>query len=141
MKIKKTRLDTLLVERGLAKTRERAKSLIMAGVVFSNSERLDKPGMQIDPSIGIEVKGPDHPYVSRGGVKLEGALDNFAIKVEGKKALDVGASTGGFTDCLLQRGALKVTALDVGRGQMDWKLRGDPARGAYGKIQRAKYYA
>lgn len=120
------RLDALLVERGLAKSRERAKSLIMAGKVLSGGERLNKAGTMVDPLIPLEVKGSDHPYVSRGGVKLEAVLDRFSINVDGKKVLDIGASTGGFTDCMLKRGAKSVTALDVGKGQIDWKLRSDP---------------
>jgi len=122
----KKRLDVLLVELGLAESRERAKSLVMSGLVYAGDRRLEKAGMMVDASEHILVKGKDHPYVSRGGLKLEAALDGFGIDVAGKKALDVGASTGGFTDCFLQRGARCVTALDVGKGQMDWKLRSDP---------------
>ncbi len=124
--MKKKRLDLILLERGLVKNRQRAKSLIMAGAVFSEGKRLDKAGMAVDPATNIEIKMADHPYVSRGGVKLEAVLDRFAIEVEGRKILDIGASTGGFTDCLLRRGASGVTALDVGKGQIDWKLRNDP---------------
>jgi len=122
----KKRVDVLLVERGLAESRERAKSLIMAGLVYGGGNRLDKPGALVDGSMEIALKGRDHPYVSRGGVKLEGLLDKFDIDVTGKTALDIGASTGGFTDCLLKRGAASVTAVDVGKGQIDWKLRNDP---------------
>jgi len=122
----KTRLDIALVERGLAETRAAAQRLIMAGLVFSNDRRLDKAGQGIAADIPIEVRGQPHPYVSRGGLKLEKALDYFAIPVEGRIALDVGASTGGFTDCLLQRGAAKVYAIDVGTNQLAWKLRSDP---------------
>lgn len=121
----KKRLDVLLVENGFAESRDRAKSLIIAGRVFGGGKRLDKPGIATDPELPIEVKGKDHPYVSRGGVKLAHALDRLGINVNGKKALDVGASTGGFTDCLLQRGAVSVTALDVGKGQINWRLRND----------------
>jgi 23S rRNA (cytidine1920-2'-O)/16S rRNA (cytidine1409-2'-O)-methyltransferase len=122
----KTRLDVALVERGLAETRAAAQRLIMAGLVFSNERRLDKAGTGIADDLPIEVRGQPHPYVSRGGLKLEKALDHFAIPVEGRIALDVGASTGGFTDCLLQRGAAKVYAVDVGTNQLAWKLRSDP---------------
>lgn len=122
----KTRLDVTLVERGLAETRAAAQRLVMAGLVFSNDKRLDKAGHGIDSDTPIEVRGQPHPYVSRGGLKLERALDHFAIPVEGRVALDVGASTGGFTDCLLQRGAAKVYAVDVGTNQLAWKLRQDP---------------
>lgn len=114
------------MERNLAESRERAKSLIMAGLVYGGGNKLDKPGAMVDESMEIKLKGKDHPYVSRGGVKLEGALDSFDIDVSGKTALDIGASTGGFSDCLLQRGAASVTAVDVGKGQIDWKLRNDP---------------
>ena len=122
----KKRVDVLLVERGLAESRERAKSLIMAGLVYGGGNKLDKPGAMVDCSMEIALKGRDHPYVSRGGVKLEGLLDRFDIDITGKTALDIGASTGGFTDCLLKRGAASVTAVDVGKGQIDWKLRNDP---------------
>src|SRR5476649_1394651 len=122
----KTRLDVALVERGLADTRATAQRLVMAGLVFSNERRLDKAGHGVDPDTPIDVRGQPHPYVSRGGLKLEKALDHFAIPVDGRIALDVGASTGGFTDCLLQRGAAKVYAVDVGTNQLAWKLRSDP---------------
>jgi 23S rRNA (cytidine1920-2'-O)/16S rRNA (cytidine1409-2'-O)-methyltransferase len=122
----KTRLDVALVERGLAETRAAAQRLVMAGLVFSNDRRLDKAGHGIEADTPIEVRGQPHPYVSRGGLKLEKALDHFAIPVAGRVALDVGASTGGFTDCLLQRGAAKVYAVDVGTNQLAWKLRSDP---------------
>jgi len=121
----KTRLDIALVERGLAETRAAAQRLIMAGLVFSNDKRLDKAGQAIAADVPIELRGQPHPYVSRGGLKLEKALDHFAIPVEGRIALDVGSSTGGFTDCLLQRGAAKVYAVDVGTNQLAWKLRSD----------------
>lgn len=122
----KTRLDVALVERGLAETRAAAQRLIMAGLVFSGEKRLDKAGQGVGSATAIEVRGQPHPYVSRGGLKLEKALDHFAIPVKGRIALDVGASTGGFTDCLLQRGAAKVYAVDVGTNQLAWKLRQDP---------------
>jgi 23S rRNA (cytidine1920-2'-O)/16S rRNA (cytidine1409-2'-O)-methyltransferase len=122
----KTRLDVALVERGLAETRAAAQRLVMAGLVFSNDRRLDKAGQSVADEMPLEVRGQPHPYVSRGGLKLESALDRFAIPVEGRIALDVGASTGGFTDCLLQRGAAKVYAVDVGTNQLAWKLRRDP---------------
>ena len=122
----KTRLDLALVERGFAGTRAAAQRLVMAGLVFSGERRLDKPGHTIAEDAPIEVRGQPHPYVSRGGVKLEKALEHFAIPVTGRVALDVGASTGGFTDCLLQRGAVKVYAIDVGTNQLAWKLRRDP---------------
>jgi 23S rRNA (cytidine1920-2'-O)/16S rRNA (cytidine1409-2'-O)-methyltransferase len=122
----KTRLDVALVERGLAETRAAAQRLVMAGLVFSAEQRLDKPGHAIADDMPIEVRGQPHPYVSRGGLKLATALDHFAIPVRDRIALDVGASTGGFTDCLLQRGAAKVYAVDVGTNQLAWKLRTDP---------------
>lgn len=122
----KKRLDLILVERGLAPTRAKAQSMILAGLVYAGTQRLDKAGAPYDESLPVEVRGREHPYVSRGGVKLAAALVEFAVGPEGKTALDVGASTGGFTDCLLQGGAKSVVALDVGKGQMDWKLRSDP---------------
>ncbi|MDI6616344.1 MAG: TlyA family RNA methyltransferase, partial [Syntrophaceae bacterium] len=121
----KTRLDRLMVDRGLAPTREKAKALIMAGVVVVGEERIDKAGALVRPDAGIRIKGEGNSYVSRGGLKLEGALMSFGIDVTGMAALDIGASTWGFTDCLLQRGARKVYAIDVGYGQIDWKLRTD----------------
>lgn len=122
----KKRLDQLLVERGLAESRAKAQAAIMAGLVFSGAKRLDKPGTPIAEDIAIEVKGQPHPWVSRGGVKLAHALDEFAIDVSGKAAIDLGASTGGFTDVLLTKGAAKIYAVDVGQGQLAWKLRTDP---------------
>src|SRR5436190_15767317 len=122
----KTRLDVALVERGLAETRAAAQRMIMAGLVFSNDKRLDKAGQAIAADTELEVRGQPHPYVSRGGLKLEKALDHFAIPVAGRIALDVGSSTGGFTDVLLSRGAAKVYAVDVGTNQLAWKLRQDP---------------
>ncbi|MGQ0581627.1 MAG: TlyA family RNA methyltransferase [Reyranella sp.] len=121
----KTRLDVALVERGLAETRAAAQRLVMAGLVFSGERRLDKAGQGVGPDTALEVRGQPHPYVSRGGLKLEKALDHFAIPVAGRLALDVGSSTGGFTDCLLQRGVAKVYAVDVGTNQLAWKLRSD----------------
>jgi 23S rRNA (cytidine1920-2'-O)/16S rRNA (cytidine1409-2'-O)-methyltransferase len=125
MKIKKERLDVLLVERGLAETREKAKRTIMAGLVYSNENRLDKPGEKVNSDIPLTVKGNVLPYVSRGGLKLEKALKVFDLDVEGKTLLDIGASTGGFTDCALQNGAEMSYALDVGYNQLAWKLRQD----------------
>jgi 23S rRNA (cytidine1920-2'-O)/16S rRNA (cytidine1409-2'-O)-methyltransferase len=122
----KLRLDVALVERGLAETRAAAQRLVMAGLVFSGERRLDKAGQPVAEETPLAVRGQPHPYVSRGGLKLERALDHFAIPVTGRIALDVGASTGGFTDCLLQRGAAKVYAVDVGTNQLAWKLRTDP---------------
>jgi 23S rRNA (cytidine1920-2'-O)/16S rRNA (cytidine1409-2'-O)-methyltransferase len=122
----KTRLDVALVERGLAETRAAAQRLVMAGLVYSGDRKLEKAGQGVAPGLPLEVRGQPHPYVSRGGLKLEKALDHFAIPVQGRIALDVGSSTGGFTDCLLQRGAAKVYAVDVGTNQLAWKLRSDP---------------
>ena len=122
----KTRLDRILVDRGLVASRERARALILAGVVLVNEEPVDKAGALIAEGAAVRIRGEDHPYVSRGGVKLKGAIDAFGIGVKGCSALDVGASTGGFTDCLLQEGARKVYAVDVGYGQIAWKLRNDP---------------
>jgi len=120
------RLDLLLVQRGLVESREKAKAVIMAGLVEVDRRLLDKPGHLLPPSAAITLKEPFPPYVSRGGLKLEAALDQFAVDVKGKVLLDVGASTGGFTDCLLQRGAERVIAADVGYGQLHWKIRQDP---------------
>ncbi len=122
---RKERLDIVVTERGLFKSRSRAKRAIMAGLVFVNGQREDKAGTQIDPEADIEFKGDKNPYVSRGGFKLEKALKVFAVDPRGKEAIDIGASTGGFTDCLLQHGAKKVYAIDVGYGQLAWKLRQD----------------
>ncbi len=121
----KPRLDQLLVDRGLAESRARAQALVIAGRVFSGARRLDKPGTKLAVDTALEVRGRDHPWVSRGGVKLAHALDHFAIDPAGLVALDVGASTGGFTDVLLAGGAARVYAVDVGRGQLAWKLRQD----------------
>jgi 23S rRNA (cytidine1920-2'-O)/16S rRNA (cytidine1409-2'-O)-methyltransferase len=121
-----TRLDTLLVERGLAASRERARAMILAGSVRVNGQPAAKAGMPVRLDADVTITAPDHPYVGRGGLKLAHALDLFGIEVAGRMALDIGASTGGFTDVLLQRGAARVVALDVGHGQLDWKLRKDP---------------
>jgi len=120
------RLDQLLVERGLAETRSRAQALVMAGEVWSGDKRLDKAGQRVADDAPLEVKARDHPYVSRGGLKLDHGLNHFKIDAKDKIALDIGASTGGFTDVLLLRGAKKVYAVDVGHGQLAWKLRQDP---------------
>lgn len=120
------RLDTLLVERGLAASRERARALILAGEVRVNGQPVAKAGTTVAADADVTLTTKDHPYVSRGGLKLAHALDTFGIPVEGALAIDIGASTGGFTDVLLQRGATHVLALDVGHGQLDWKLRNDP---------------
>ena len=122
----KTRLDLLLVQRGLVESREKAKRMIMAGLVEVNGHISDKPGHLIPISSDISLEKPSLPYVSRGGLKLEAALDRFPVEVKGKVLMDVGASTGGFTDCLLQRGVEKVIAVDVGYGQLHWKIRQDP---------------
>ncbi|MDY0405619.1 TlyA family RNA methyltransferase [Virgibacillus sp. 179-BFC.A HS] len=122
----KKRLDVLLVERDLIETREKAKRHIMAGLVFSNELRLDKPGMKVDETIPLTVKGKAIPYVGRGGLKLEKALKTFSIDVTDKIMIDIGSSTGGFTDCALQNGAKLSYAIDVGYNQLDWKLRSDP---------------
>ena len=127
-KVKKaaTRLDAALVARGLASSRERARALILAGQVRVNGTVISKAGAPVDPGADISLIEPDHPYVGRGGIKLAHALDVFAIDVRDRLGLDVGASTGGFTDVLLRRGARQVVALDVGHGQLDWRLRSDP---------------
>ena len=122
----KTRLDQLLVEGGLAASRERARSLILAGRVLVREQKIDKPGASIPIDSPIRLLGDDLPYVSRGGIKLAAALDHWQIVVTGRACLDVGASTGGFTDCLLQHGAAHVTAIDTGFGQIHMKLRNDP---------------
>lgn len=126
MSEKKERLDIVLVDSGLAPSRERAKTLIMTGNVFVNGQREDKVGTKIDRAANIEIKGNPIPYVSRGGLKLEKAVSKFALNLKDKICMDVGASTGGFTDCMLQNGARKVYSVDVGYGQLDWSLRQDP---------------
>jgi len=125
-KIGKIRLDRLLVERGVVESRERAQALIIAGQVLVNEQKQNKSGALVPEDAEIRILGEQLPYVSRGGLKLESALKEFEVSVAGKSALDVGASTGGFTDCLLQHGCEKVYAVDVGYGQMAWKLRQDP---------------
>lgn len=122
----KLRLDKLLVERGLTPSRERAQALILAGRVLVNDQKLEKSGASVESDAAIRILGDDLPYVSRGGLKLKHALEHWHIDVSGKTCLDVGASTGGFTDCLLQAGATKVIAVDTGYGQMDTRLRSDP---------------
>jgi len=122
----KLRLDKLLVDRGLAASRERAQALILAGKVLVNDQKVEKAGAQVVADAGVRLLGEDLKYVSRGGLKLERALEHWQIDVAGKMCLDVGASTGGFTDCLLQHGAARVVAIDTGYGQMDFKLRQDP---------------
>ena len=123
--MKKTRLDQLVFERGFAESRERAKTTVMSGLVFVNGQRADKPGMPVSPDAQIEVRGEAIPFVSRGGFKLDKALKVFPVDPAGKVCIDCGASTGGFTDVLLQHGAAKVYAVDVGYGQLAWKLRVD----------------
>ena len=124
-KQKKQRLDVLLVEKGLAPSREKAKAIIMAGIVYVDGNKEDKAGTTFPENAVIEVKGKTLPYVSRGGLKLEKAMQKFPITLSGKVCMDVGSSTGGFTDCMLQNGATKVYAIDVGHGQLAWKLRND----------------
>jgi len=121
----KKRIDHLLVERGLAESRSRAQAYVMAGLVFTGERRIDKSGQQIPEDSPIELRGQDHPWVSRGGLKLAHALEYFGVSPSGQVCVDVGASTGGFTDVMLQNGALKVYSVDVGRGQLAWKLRQD----------------
>jgi 23S rRNA (cytidine1920-2'-O)/16S rRNA (cytidine1409-2'-O)-methyltransferase len=127
--VKRERIDKLLVERGLADSRTKAQAMVMAGVVLVDEQRVEKPSHQFDTNSSIRIKGGDDPttrYVGRGGLKLEAALREFQIDVSGLTCLDLGASTGGFTDCLLQHGAKKVFAIDVGHNQIDWRLRNDP---------------
>ncbi len=123
---RKVRVDVLLVERGLVASRERARSMILAGRVLVREQKIDKPGTAVPADAEIRLLGPDNAYVSRGGLKLAAALSHWEIEVTGRACLDVGASTGGFTDCLLQHGAAQVTAVDTGFGQIDMKLRNDP---------------
>lgn len=121
----KERLDVLLVKRNLAESREKAKALIMSGIVYVNGQKEDKAGTTFEETVPIEVRGSTLKYVSRGGLKLEKAMDRFGVRLDGKICMDVGASTGGFTDCMLQNGAVKVYSVDVGHGQLAWKLRND----------------
>ena len=125
-KAPKIRLDQALVERGMAESRAKAQAAIMAGLVFSGDKRLDKPGQSVAADLALELRGKPHPWVSRGGIKLKHAIDHFGLDAAGRICIDVGASTGGFTDVLLQHGAAKVYAVDVGEGQLDWRLRNDP---------------
>ena len=122
----KERLDVLMVNRGLAQSREKAKAIIMSGIVYVDGQKEDKAGSSFEDTVQIEVRGHTLAYVSRGGLKLEKAMTHFGVRLEGKVCMDVGASTGGFTDCMLQNGAVKVYSVDVGHGQLDWKLRNDP---------------
>ena len=123
---RRERLDKLLVEKGIVQSRERARALIMAGKVTVEGEMIDKPGTKVDEEAKLQLRGEDSSYVSRGGEKLEGALHAFGIDPKGMVVMDIGASTGGFTDCILQKGAQKVYAVDVGYGQLAWKLQKDP---------------
>lgn len=122
----KERLDVLLVKRNLAPSREKAKAILMSGIVYVEGQKEDKAGSMFAESASIEVRGSALKYVSRGGLKLEKAIAHFGIRLDGKICMDIGSSTGGFTDCMLQNGAAKVYAVDVGHGQLDWKLRNDP---------------
>ena len=122
----KKRLDILVTERGLAESREKAKTLIMAGQVYVDGQKADKPGDTFSEDAAVEVRGKGLPYVSRGGLKLEKAMREFGLQLQGRTCMDIGASTGGFTDCMLQNGADHVYSIDVGRGQLAWKLRQDP---------------
>ncbi len=124
--MEKKRADVLLFEKGLAESREKAKTLIMEGIVFTGDRRIDKPGEKVEVNIPIMIKENPIIYVSRGGLKLEKAIDSFNIDIKNKICMDIGASTGGFTDCMLMEGAKKVYAIDVGYGQLDWKIRNDP---------------
>ncbi len=123
--MKKERLDVLMVQRNLAESREKAKALIMSGIVYVNGQKEDKAGTSFEETVQIEVRGSTLKYVSRGGLKLEKAMSHFGVELAGKVCMDVGASTGGFTDCMLQNGVVKVYAVDVGHGQLAWKLRND----------------
>ncbi|MFW5433107.1 TlyA family RNA methyltransferase [Paenibacillus apiarius] len=125
MSIPRERIDVLLVEQGYYDSREKAKKAIMAGLVYTNEERIEKAGMKVPRDVSIKVKGALHPYVSRGGLKLEKAIRQFGLSFDGSVMLDIGASTGGFTDCALQNGASQVYAIDVGYNQLDWSLRND----------------
>ena len=121
----KKRLDVLVFERGFAESREKAKAIIMSGIVYVNNQKADKPGVSYDENLAVEVRGDSQKYVSRGGYKLEKAMNSFPITLNDKVTMDIGASTGGFTDCMLQNGAKKVYSVDVGYGQLAWKLRND----------------
>ena len=121
----KERLDVLLVKRNLAESREKAKAVIMSGIVYVDGQKEDKAGSMFDETANVEVRGTTLKYVSRGGLKLEKAMTHFGVTLEGKICMDFGASTGGFTDCMLQNGAVKVYSVDVGHGQLAWKLRND----------------
>jgi len=134
----KIRADQLLVDRGLAESRSRAQAVILAGLAFAGERRIDKAGQMLAEDAPIELRGKDHPWVSRGGIKLAHALDHFGWDVAGAVALDIGASTGGFTDVLLSRGAAKVFAVDVGTNQLAWKLRQDPRVSVHEKVN-ARY--
>jgi len=125
MKQNKKRLDILLTEKGLVDSREKARAMIMSGIVYADNKKIDKPGTKVDEEVTIEIRGNTLPYVSRGGLKLAKAIAEFGIDLKGKIAADIGASTGGFTDCMLQNGVSKVYAIDVGYGQLAWKLRSD----------------
>lgn len=122
----KERLDVLMVKRGLLESREKAKAVIMSGIVYVDGQKEDKAGTAFDAKVSVEIRGSTLPYVSRGGLKLQKAVEQFGTELSGKICMDVGASTGGFTDCMLQNGAVKVYAVDVGHGQLAWKLRNDP---------------
>ncbi len=134
----RTRADQALVERGLAESRARAQALILAGKVFSDARRIDKAGQMLQAGAPLDVRGQDHPWVSRGGLKLDHALTAFGFSPEARICLDIGASTGGFTDVLLARGAARVHAVDVGHGQLAWKLRGDPRVAVHERVN-ARY--
>ena len=124
--MKRERLDKLLIEKGIVRSRERAQALIMEGKVTVDGRRIDKPGTKVEVEASLQLRGDDLPYVSRGGIKLEAALRSFGVDPRGMMVMDVGASTGGFTDCVLQKGARKVYAVDVGYGQLAWRLQKDP---------------
>ena len=127
VKTSKLRVDFLLVKKGMVDSREKAKALVMAGKVFTGTRRLDKPGEALSENVNLSIKAPTHPWVSRGGVKLAHALDHFQLNVSNAVALDIGASTGGFTEVLLKEGARRVYSVDVGHGQLAWKLRKNPS--------------
>lgn len=136
----KERLDVLLVKRGLAVSREKAKAVIMAGIVYVENQKEDKAGSMFPDTVKIEVRGNTLKYVSRGGLKLEKAMTHFGVTLDKKVCMDVGASTGGFTDCMLQNGAVKVYAIDVGHGQLDWKLRTMSGWSAWRKPTSVMWY-